>query len=162
MSSVCRSWSTSSWRQLMASYSWCLVRLAALFTSPTPWHPSSTSHSLNGSAPPFMISSTQMTQRSWGSSSLLQRITTQVQSTCTHWVGRLPVKSVSLFIKNVVTCALVSLHPWLIQLHLLFAFKGRMLDLKTGTVKKESQQSSARMTMGARRSFICRMRCDFV
>ncbi|XP_061737621.1 aryl hydrocarbon receptor nuclear translocator isoform X2 [Nerophis ophidion] len=36
---------------------------------------------------------------------------------------------------------------------------GRMLDLKTGTVKKESQQSSARMTMGARRSFICRMRC---
>lgn len=36
--------------------------------------------------------------------------------------------------------------------------KGRMLDLKTGTVKKESQQSSARMSMGARRSFICRMR----
>nr|XP_057941719.1 aryl hydrocarbon receptor nuclear translocator isoform X2 [Doryrhamphus excisus] len=36
---------------------------------------------------------------------------------------------------------------------------GRTLDLKTGTVKKESQQSSARMTMGARRSFICRMRC---
>ncbi|MEQ2221431.1 hypothetical protein ILYODFUR_015877, partial [Ilyodon furcidens] len=36
---------------------------------------------------------------------------------------------------------------------------GRMLDLKTGTVKKEGQQSSARMTMGARRSFICRMRC---
>uniref|UniRef100_H2UJH8 Aryl hydrocarbon receptor nuclear translocator n=1 Tax=Takifugu rubripes TaxID=31033 RepID=H2UJH8_TAKRU len=36
---------------------------------------------------------------------------------------------------------------------------GRMLDLKTGTVKKESQQSSARMSMGARRSFICRMRC---
>ncbi|KAK7878227.1 hypothetical protein WMY93_034374, partial [Mugilogobius chulae] len=36
---------------------------------------------------------------------------------------------------------------------------GRMLDLKTGTVKKESQQSTARMTMGARRSFICRMRC---
>ncbi|XP_054903512.1 aryl hydrocarbon receptor nuclear translocator isoform X5 [Poeciliopsis prolifica] len=36
---------------------------------------------------------------------------------------------------------------------------GRMLDLKTGTVKKESQQTSARMTMGARRSFICRMRC---
>lgn len=33
-----------------------------------------------------------------------------------------------------------------------------MLDLKTGTVKKESQQSSARMSMGARRSFICRMR----
>ncbi|XP_054477011.1 aryl hydrocarbon receptor nuclear translocator isoform X2 [Anoplopoma fimbria] len=36
---------------------------------------------------------------------------------------------------------------------------GRMLDLKTGTVKKEGQQSSSRMTMGARRSFICRMRC---
>ncbi|XP_059196018.1 aryl hydrocarbon receptor nuclear translocator isoform X4 [Centropristis striata] len=36
---------------------------------------------------------------------------------------------------------------------------GRMLDLKTGTVKKEGQQSSARMGMGARRSFICRMRC---
>ncbi|XP_073340879.1 aryl hydrocarbon receptor nuclear translocator isoform X3 [Pagrus major] len=36
---------------------------------------------------------------------------------------------------------------------------GRMLDLKTGTVKKEGQQSSARMSMGARRSFICRMRC---
>ncbi|KAG7475116.1 aryl hydrocarbon receptor nuclear translocator-like isoform X6 [Solea senegalensis] len=35
---------------------------------------------------------------------------------------------------------------------------GRMLDLKTGTVKKENQQSTARMTMGARRSFICRMR----
>ncbi|XP_041650274.1 aryl hydrocarbon receptor nuclear translocator isoform X2 [Cheilinus undulatus] len=36
---------------------------------------------------------------------------------------------------------------------------GRVLDLKTGTVKKEGQQSSARMSMGARRSFICRMRC---
>ncbi|KAJ3597514.1 hypothetical protein NHX12_001037 [Muraenolepis orangiensis] len=36
---------------------------------------------------------------------------------------------------------------------------GRMLDLKTGTVKKESPQSSVRMSMGARRSFICRMRC---
>nr|ACX53264.1 aryl hydrocarbon receptor nuclear translocator variant [Microgadus tomcod]ACX53267.1 aryl hydrocarbon receptor nuclear translocator variant [Microgadus tomcod] len=35
---------------------------------------------------------------------------------------------------------------------------GRMLDLKTGTVKKESPQSSVRMSMGARRSFICRMR----
>ncbi|XP_063055314.1 aryl hydrocarbon receptor nuclear translocator isoform X2 [Engraulis encrasicolus] len=36
---------------------------------------------------------------------------------------------------------------------------GRMLDLKTGTVKKEGQQSTtARMSMGARRSFICRMR----
>lgn len=41
-----------------------------------------------------------------------------------------------------------------------FCVKGRMLDLKTGTVKKESQQSSARMSMGARRSFICRMRSD--
>ncbi|XP_062394092.1 aryl hydrocarbon receptor nuclear translocator isoform X3 [Sardina pilchardus] len=39
------------------------------------------------------------------------------------------------------------------------ANNGRMLDLKTGTVKKEGQQaSSARMSMGARRSFICRMR----
>uniref|UniRef100_A0A3Q1FBB6 Aryl hydrocarbon receptor nuclear translocator n=1 Tax=Acanthochromis polyacanthus TaxID=80966 RepID=A0A3Q1FBB6_9TELE len=37
---------------------------------------------------------------------------------------------------------------------------GRVLDLKTGTVKKESQQSSARMSMGARRSFICRMRVN--
>ncbi|XP_062848672.1 aryl hydrocarbon receptor nuclear translocator isoform X2 [Trichomycterus rosablanca] len=36
---------------------------------------------------------------------------------------------------------------------------GRMLDLKTGTVKKEGSQSSVRISMGARRSFICRMRC---
>ncbi|MCJ8728411.1 hypothetical protein PDJAM_G00004230 [Pangasius djambal] len=36
---------------------------------------------------------------------------------------------------------------------------GRMLDLKTGTVKKEGSQSSVRMSMGARRSFICRMKC---
>ncbi|XP_052003654.1 aryl hydrocarbon receptor nuclear translocator-like isoform X6 [Xyrauchen texanus] len=36
---------------------------------------------------------------------------------------------------------------------------GRMLDLKTGTVKKEAGQSSVRTSMGARRSFICRMRC---
>uniref|UniRef100_W5MHU6 Aryl hydrocarbon receptor nuclear translocator n=1 Tax=Lepisosteus oculatus TaxID=7918 RepID=W5MHU6_LEPOC len=35
----------------------------------------------------------------------------------------------------------------------------RVLDLKTGTVKKEGQQSSVRMCMGSRRSFICRMRC---
>ncbi|KFP44722.1 Aryl hydrocarbon receptor nuclear translocator, partial [Chlamydotis macqueenii] len=35
---------------------------------------------------------------------------------------------------------------------------GRILDLKTGTVKKEGQQSM-RMCMGSRRSFICRMRC---
>ncbi|EQB78827.1 hypothetical protein CB1_001254014 [Camelus ferus] len=34
----------------------------------------------------------------------------------------------------------------------------RILDLKTGTVKKEGQQSSMRMCMGSRRSFICRMR----
>ncbi|NXP38928.1 ARNT protein, partial [Leiothrix lutea] len=38
------------------------------------------------------------------------------------------------------------------------ASKGRILDLKTGTVKKEGQQSM-RMCMGSRRSFICRMRC---
>ncbi|XP_030043731.1 aryl hydrocarbon receptor nuclear translocator isoform X3 [Microcaecilia unicolor] len=36
---------------------------------------------------------------------------------------------------------------------------GRILDLKSGTVKKEGQQSSMRMCMGSRRSFICRMRC---
>nr|XP_055067807.1 aryl hydrocarbon receptor nuclear translocator isoform X1 [Misgurnus anguillicaudatus] len=36
---------------------------------------------------------------------------------------------------------------------------GRMLDMKTGTVKKEGGQSSVRMSVGARRSFICRMRC---
>uniref|UniRef100_A0A8C6YVC1 Aryl hydrocarbon receptor nuclear translocator n=1 Tax=Nothoprocta perdicaria TaxID=30464 RepID=A0A8C6YVC1_NOTPE len=36
--------------------------------------------------------------------------------------------------------------------------EGRILDLKTGTVKKEGQQSM-RMCMGSRRSFICRMRC---
>ncbi|MEE6516948.1 hypothetical protein FKM82_026835, partial [Ascaphus truei] len=38
------------------------------------------------------------------------------------------------------------------------AMTGRILDLKTGTVKKEGQQSSMRMCMGSRRSFICRMR----
>ncbi|XP_066577141.1 aryl hydrocarbon receptor nuclear translocator isoform X2 [Amia ocellicauda] len=37
---------------------------------------------------------------------------------------------------------------------------GRILDLKTGTVKKEGQQASVRMCMGSRRSFICRMRCN--
>uniref|UniRef100_A0A8C0GLD6 Aryl hydrocarbon receptor nuclear translocator n=1 Tax=Chelonoidis abingdonii TaxID=106734 RepID=A0A8C0GLD6_CHEAB len=37
------------------------------------------------------------------------------------------------------------------------ALTGRILDLKTGTVKKEGQQSM-RMCMGSRRSFICRMR----
>nr|XP_032831699.1 aryl hydrocarbon receptor nuclear translocator 2-like isoform X3 [Petromyzon marinus] len=39
------------------------------------------------------------------------------------------------------------------------AMAGRILDLKTGTVKKDGQQSSMRMCMGSRRSFICRMRC---
>jgi hypothetical protein len=44
--------------------------------------------------------------------------------------------------------------------HLMFCVSsGRILDLKTGTVKKEGQQSSMRMCMGSRRSFICRMRC---
>lgn len=46
----------------------------------------------------------------------------------------------------------------ILKFHLLFS-KGRILDLKTGTVKKEGQQSSMRMCMGSRRSFICRMRC---
>ncbi|XP_073702564.1 aryl hydrocarbon receptor nuclear translocator isoform X2 [Garra rufa] len=36
---------------------------------------------------------------------------------------------------------------------------GRMLDMKSGTVKKEGGQATVRMSMGARRSFICRMRC---
>ncbi|XP_026084028.1 aryl hydrocarbon receptor nuclear translocator-like isoform X6 [Carassius auratus] len=36
---------------------------------------------------------------------------------------------------------------------------GRMLDMKTGTVKKEGGQAAVRMSMGTRRSFICRMRC---
>ncbi|XP_043281795.1 aryl hydrocarbon receptor nuclear translocator homolog isoform X3 [Venturia canescens] len=35
---------------------------------------------------------------------------------------------------------------------------GRVLDLKTGTVKKEGHQSSVRLSMGSRRGFICRMR----
>ncbi|XP_078287958.1 aryl hydrocarbon receptor nuclear translocator 2-like isoform X2 [Rhinoraja longicauda] len=39
------------------------------------------------------------------------------------------------------------------------AMTGRILDLKTGTVKKEGQQTSMRMCMGSRRSFICRVRC---
>ncbi|XP_014239880.1 aryl hydrocarbon receptor nuclear translocator homolog isoform X3 [Cimex lectularius] len=34
---------------------------------------------------------------------------------------------------------------------------GRILDLKTGTVKKEGHQSSMRLCMGSRRGFICRM-----
>ncbi|XP_078604361.1 aryl hydrocarbon receptor nuclear translocator 2-like isoform X6 [Branchiostoma floridae x Branchiostoma japonicum] len=36
--------------------------------------------------------------------------------------------------------------------------QGRILDLKTGTVKKEGHQSSIRLCMGSRRGFICRMR----
>ena len=36
---------------------------------------------------------------------------------------------------------------------------GRILDLKTGTVKKEGQQGSVRMCAGNRRAFICRMKC---
>lgn len=43
--------------------------------------------------------------------------------------------------------------------HVSLSRLGRILDLKTGTVKKEGQQSSMRMCMGSRRSFICRMRC---
>ncbi|CAB0002153.1 unnamed protein product [Nesidiocoris tenuis] len=35
---------------------------------------------------------------------------------------------------------------------------GRVLDLKTGTVKKESHQSSMRLCMGSRRGFICRLK----
>ncbi|KAL7287711.1 hypothetical protein TKK_0018100 [Trichogramma kaykai] len=35
---------------------------------------------------------------------------------------------------------------------------GRVLDLKTGTVKKEGHQSSVRLCMGSRRGFICRMK----
>ncbi|CAH8511965.1 unnamed protein product [Heterobilharzia americana] len=35
---------------------------------------------------------------------------------------------------------------------------GRILDLKTGTVKKEGHQSHLRGNMGSRRGFICRMR----
>lgn len=35
---------------------------------------------------------------------------------------------------------------------------GRILDLKTGTVKKEGSQSAMRLCMGSRRGFICRMK----
>ncbi|KAJ1521143.1 hypothetical protein ONE63_002838 [Megalurothrips usitatus] len=35
---------------------------------------------------------------------------------------------------------------------------GRILDLKTGTVKKEGHQSSMRLSMGPRRGFICRLK----
>lgn len=128
----------------MASCLLCRVRPVALFTSLIPWHPSSTSHSLTGSVPPYMISSIQMTQKSSGSSSPLQRITTQVQNINTHTDSS----------RHMSTSVV---HTWLTWFTL---FTGRMLDLKTGTVKKESQQSSARMGMGARRSFICRMRYD--
>ncbi|GAU93608.1 hypothetical protein RvY_05527 [Ramazzottius varieornatus] len=38
------------------------------------------------------------------------------------------------------------------------ATSGRILDLKTGTVKKETHQSAMRGSMGSRRAFICRMR----
>ena len=41
-------------------------------------------------------------------------------------------------------------------------FIGRILDLKTGTVKKEGQQGSVRMSSGSRRAFICRMKCGKV
>lgn len=35
---------------------------------------------------------------------------------------------------------------------------GRILDLKTGTVKKEGSQSAMRLAMGSRRGFICRIK----
>lgn len=35
---------------------------------------------------------------------------------------------------------------------------GRILDLKTGTVKREGHQASMRLCMGSRRGFICRMK----
>lgn len=38
------------------------------------------------------------------------------------------------------------------------ANSGRILDLKTGTVKKDGHQSSMRLCMGSRRGFICRMK----
>ncbi|MCL4123470.1 UNVERIFIED_CONTAM: hypothetical protein GTU68_006127, partial [Idotea baltica] len=42
------------------------------------------------------------------------------------------------------------------------ANQGRILDLKTGTVKKEGHQSSMRLCMGSRRGFICRMKVGSV
>ncbi|XP_069195539.1 aryl hydrocarbon receptor nuclear translocator homolog isoform X3 [Procambarus clarkii] len=42
------------------------------------------------------------------------------------------------------------------------ANQGRILDLKTGTVKKEGHQSSMRLCMGSRRGFICRMKVGTV
>ena len=38
---------------------------------------------------------------------------------------------------------------------------GRILDLKTGTVKKEGSQSAMRLCMGSRRGFICRIKVGF-
>ncbi|XP_034948401.1 aryl hydrocarbon receptor nuclear translocator homolog isoform X3 [Chelonus insularis] len=35
---------------------------------------------------------------------------------------------------------------------------GRILDLKSGTVKREGHQTSVRLSMGSRRGFICRMK----
>ena len=37
---------------------------------------------------------------------------------------------------------------------------GRILDLKTGTVKKEGSQSAMRLCMGSRRGFIARIKVD--
>ncbi|XP_076064139.1 aryl hydrocarbon receptor nuclear translocator homolog tgo isoform X4 [Oratosquilla oratoria] len=42
------------------------------------------------------------------------------------------------------------------------ANQGRILDLKTGTVKKEGHQSSMRLCMGSRRGFICRLKVGSV
>ena len=39
---------------------------------------------------------------------------------------------------------------------------GRILDLKTGTVKKEGSQSAMRLCMGSRRGFICRIKVGIV
>jgi len=39
---------------------------------------------------------------------------------------------------------------------------GRILDLKSGTVKKEGHQSNMRLCMGSRRGFICRMKLGSV
>ncbi|CAH0391895.1 unnamed protein product [Bemisia tabaci] len=39
---------------------------------------------------------------------------------------------------------------------------GRILDLKSGTVKKEGHQSAMRVCMGSRRGFICRMKVGAV
>ena len=39
---------------------------------------------------------------------------------------------------------------------------GRILDLKTGTVKKEGSQSAMRLCMGSRRGFICRIKVGII